>query len=239
MAKAKQINAESVAQLVSFLEENKSDDVSLSDIMSLAEVMAGSLDASVKSANKTIYGEFTAIANEISSMKREIAGLCPREMRHSAIPEAGRELDAVVEATESATNTIMASAEEIMGADPSEADAYQALVNDEVIKIFEACSFQDITGQRIAKVVRALEVIDNRVSTFIEKLKVEDLEDEVREETEEERRQRELILHGPQHHGEGVNQSEVDAMLAELGFGDENPANENKSSQSDIDDLFG
>ena len=31
----------------------------------------------------------------------------------------------------------------------------------------------------------------------------------------QERRKRELILHGPQHEGEGVDQNEVDAMLAD------------------------
>lgn len=239
MAKAKLKDAANVNEIVTFLEENKSNDVSLTDIMSLAEVMAGSLDAFVKSTNKTVYDEFTSIAKEISSIKSEIATLSPGEMRHCAIPEAGRELDAVVEATERATNTIMESAEEIMSADPSDPDAYQAVVNDKIIEIFEACSFQDITGQRIAKVVRALNVIDDRVSTFIERLKMEDVEDAHREETEEERRQRELILHGPQHEGEGVDQNEVDSLLAELGFGNDNEESTNcKSSQSDIDSLF-
>ena len=121
MAKAKQLSKAEVSKLVAFLESNKGDDVSLTDIMSLAEIMAGNLDSFLKAMDQSLYHEFSAIAGEISKMKREIAELCPAEMRHSAIPEAGRELDAVVEATESATNTIMASAEEIMEADPSDA----------------------------------------------------------------------------------------------------------------------
>ena len=100
MAKSKQLNADKVAQLVAFLEESKGENVSLTDIMSLAEVMADSLDSFLQAMDKSLYREFSAIANEISSMKSEIAALCPSDMRHSAIPEAGRELDAVVEATE-------------------------------------------------------------------------------------------------------------------------------------------
>lgn len=238
-AKAEQLSADKVAQLVAFLEQNKGEDISLNDIMALAEVMAGSLDAYLQAMDTSLYQEFTAIASEISSMKDEIAALRPSEMRHAAIPDAGRELDAVVEATENATNIIMSSAEEIMGADPSDADAYQALVNDKVIEIFEACSFQDITGQRISKVVNALNVIDKRVTTFIDRMKMSDLDEGSYEETPEERRKRELILHGPQHAGEGVQQDEVDAMLADLDFSNKKLKQEEDSSQDDIDALFG
>nr|WP_321445348.1 protein phosphatase CheZ [uncultured Cohaesibacter sp.] len=238
MTNAKQINAEKVSQLVAFLEQSKGEDVSLTDIMSLAEVMAGSLESHLKSMDASVYKEFLAIANEISSMKDEIAALRPAEMRHNAIPDAGRELDAVVEATENATNIIMSSAEEIMSADPSDTDAYQALVNDKVIEIFEACSFQDITGQRISKVVHALHVIDKRVSTFVERMKMQNIDDAELEESEHERRKRELILHGPQHAGEGVNQNDVDAMLADLDFKAKPEKESGASNQDDIDALF-
>ncbi len=93
-----------------------------------------------------------------------------------------------------------------------------------MITIFEACTFQDITGQRISKVVSTLNFIDERVSAFVDKLRLPEGEGISTEETEEERRKRELILHGPQHAGEGVSQSDVDAMLAE--------------AQSEIDKLF-
>ncbi|MCV6547527.1 MAG: protein phosphatase CheZ [Cohaesibacter sp.] len=234
--KALQTNIE---QIVKYLEHNKSHDVSLTDIMSLAEVMADSLDAHVEAIDQHAYSEFTAIAAEITSMKQEIAALCPTDMRNNSIPDAGRELDAVVDATENATNTIMGAAEEIMCADPSNHDAYAALVNDKIIEIFEACSFQDITGQRISKVVRTLSLIDQRVSSFIERLKVQDLEEPAaQEENEEERRRRELILHGPQHSGEGVNQDDVDQMLQEIEFDSAGDQEEKKSDQSEIDNLF-
>ncbi|MCT4654732.1 MAG: protein phosphatase CheZ [Cohaesibacter sp.] len=236
---AQAVGKESIVQVVSYLEQNKTDqEVSLTDVMSLAEVMADSLDAHVEAMDKSIYSEFSAIANEISKMKQEIAALCPTDMRSNSIPDAGRELDAVVEATETATNTIMGAAEEIMGADPADAEDYSALVNDKIIEIFEACSFQDITGQRISKVVRTLNLIDERVSGFIERLKVQDMDLPVAEESDEERRRRELILHGPQHSGEGVNQADVDNMLNEISFDTIANENDNGSSQAEIDDLF-
>jgi len=58
----------------------------------------------------------------------------------------------------------MDAAEEIMSADSSDSGAYQTAVNDACMRIFEACSFQDITGQRISKVVRTLTYIEDRLN---------------------------------------------------------------------------
>ena len=229
-----QLTARDIQSVISVLEAKKGrpNDVSLGDVMHLAEAMADSLTDFLQNLDSAIYRDFADIAGHISAMKHEIGNLRAADMKHNRVPEAGRELDAIVEATEEATHTIMESAEAIMAADPGDADAYNTVVNDNVMRIFEACSFQDITGQRISKVVDTLAYIDDRVSTFVERLKLIDIEAEAAEETEADRRKRELILHGPQHKGEGVSQDDIDAMLAEEG------ATADDSSQDDIDKLF-
>ncbi|GGB52542.1 hypothetical protein GCM10011316_25740 [Roseibium aquae] len=221
-----QITKDNVANIVAFLEENKNKggDVSLTDVMHLAEMMSGSMHEFLSKVQPAITEELTAIAREISSMKQEIAQLQAKDMTSNRIPDAGRELDAIVEATEDATNTIMEAAEEIMSADPTNFAAYHELVNGKMIAIFEACTFQDITGQRISKVVSTLNYIDQRVSDFVARLRIPDGFEAPVEETAEERRKRELILHGPQMTGEGVSQNDVDAMFPD--------------SQSEIDKLF-
>jgi chemotaxis protein CheZ len=223
MANMKQ---ENVARVIDFLEQNKNRDgeVSLNDVMHLAEVMSGSMHDFLSTVQPTVTDELRAIGKEITRMKEEISQLRANDMTGNKIPDAGRELDAIVEATEDATNTIMEAAEEIMGADTSDTEAYQELVSNKMISIFEACTFQDITGQRISKVVTTLNYIDERVSSFIEHLRIpEDLDAEL-QESDEERRKRELILHGPQHDGEGVSQDDIDSMLM--------------GAQADIDKLF-
>lgn len=222
------MTADHVADVIDFLKQNKArgDDVSLNDVMHLAEVMAGSFKDFFNAHAPSMRQELEEIANEIARMKGEITELRAADMKHNRIPEAGRELDAIVEATEQATHTIMETAEEIMAADTSDADAYQALVGDKMITIFEACAFQDITGQRISKVVSTLAFIDERVTSFVERLKIMEADEAQGEESAEERRRRELILHGPQHAGEGVSQDDVDAMLS-------------GSNQDEIDKLFG
>ncbi|MEM9632822.1 MAG: protein phosphatase CheZ [Pseudomonadota bacterium] len=217
---------ENVARVIDFLEENKNRDgeVSLTDVMHLAEVMSGSMYDFLSTVQPAVTEELTSIAKEIRRMKEEISQLRANDMTGNKIPDAGRELDAIVEATEEATNSIMEAAEEIMGADTSDAEAYQELVSNKMIGIFEACTFQDITGQRISKVVSTLRYIDERVSSFIEHLRIPEELDAAIEENEEERRKRELILHGPQHSGEGVSQDDIDALLGD--------------AQADIDKLF-
>lgn len=219
---------ENTARLIEFLEQNRSKggEVTFNDVIRLAEVMAGSMRDYLGGVKPAVTEELVAIAREISNMKQEIAQLKAVDIKNNRIPEAGRELDAIVEATESATHTIMEAAETIMSADIGDPDAYQAVVNDKVVEIFEACAFQDITGQRISKVVSTLNYIDERVSAFMKRLRLEETDDALQhEETAAERRRRELILHGPQHAGEGVSQDEIDAML-------------NDGAQSEIDKLF-
>ncbi|GAB2185672.1 protein phosphatase CheZ [Roseibium sp. LAB1] len=217
---------ENIARVIDFLQENKNrqGEVSLTDVMHLAEVMSGSMHDFLSTVQPAVTEELTVIAKEIRRMKEEISQLRANDMTGSKIPDAGRELDAIVEATEEATNTIMEAAEEIMGADASDHDAYQELVSNKMISIFEACTFQDITGQRISKVVATLRYIDERVTSFIEQLRIPEDLDATLVETEAERRKRELILHGPQHSGEGVSQDDIDALLG--------------GAQADIDKLF-
>ncbi len=221
-----QISKNSVSRVIDFLEENKKrgGDVSLTDVMHLAEVMSGSMHDLLSKVQPAVTEELTAIAREISSMKEEICQLRANDMTSNRIPDAGRELDAIVEATEDATNTIMEAAEEIMSADTSDHEAYQTLVSGKMIEIFEACTFQDITGQRISKVVSTLNFIDERVSAFVSRLRIPEEFEADLEETAEDVRKRELILHGPQHSGEGVSQNDVDDLMG--------------SAQDDIDKLF-
>ena len=46
--------------------------------------------------------------------------------------------------------------------------AVAADILEQVIKIFEACNFQDLTGQRITKVVNTLKFIEDRIMRMME-----------------------------------------------------------------------
>lgn len=154
------------------------------------------------------------IAGYIESMRTEIGVLQVNDLKNTRIPSAGEEIGAIVAATETATDTIMTCAEAVMAADANDPAAHKALVDEKTMVIFEACSFQDITGQRIAKVVETLQHIEERVSRFADVMQAKDI-DGIFTDTERERAERKQknLLNGPQLAGQGVDQSMVDEMF--------------------------
>ena len=200
-------------RLVDFLKQ-KRENITFHDIISLAEVAAQSLQGFFQAMDAKVYRELREIAGYIESMRSEIGALQVNDLKNSRIPSAGQELGAIVRATEQATDTIMTCAEAVMGADASDVAAYKALVDEKMMIIFEACSFQDITGQRIAKVVETLQHIESRVARFADVMKANDITGFLTEhERERAERKEKYLLNGPQLAGEGVDQSAVDEMF--------------------------
>ena len=86
--------------------------------------------------------------------------------------------------------------------------------------IYTACSFQDITGQRTEKVVKALRFIEQRINAMIEiwgvddiAFKVDDIAAKMKAFADVTVRGDDRLLHGPQRHGDGLKQDDVDRML--------------------------
>lgn len=201
-------------EILTLLKDARNKDVQLNDVMSMAEIMMNSMHGFFKSMDVAVYKEMRDIASYIEKAKGDISSLQANKLKGEHIPVAGRELDEVVAATERATNTIMENAENIMGTDPSDHDAYQAAVNEGLMNIFEACSFQDITGQRINKVVGTLKHIEDRVSKFASATGIQDGDVEMsNEEAVQAQRKKDLILHGPQDAEEATAQDDIDAMF--------------------------
>lgn len=190
------------------------EDISLVDVLTLAEASIHSMKSFIDSLDSKIYSEFREIAEYIQNTKSEIGHLQANDLRSKHIPEAGDELSAVVTSTEEATTQIMECAESLLEADSSDIKAYKQTVNDTMLTIFEACSFQDLTGQRIAKVVETLEHIESRVSRFAAAIGAEDNDGAATEkEQKRKKRKKDQILNGPAKKGEGVNQDDVDALF--------------------------
>ena len=119
--------------------------------------------------------ELDSIYEAIERTKREIATLRYAGAQGQEITRVTDELGAIVLGTESATNSILAAAEKIdelsgnLSSRLSGGDQEIAReILDHVISIFEACNFQDITGQRISKVVNAMRFVEERVHHMID-----------------------------------------------------------------------
>ena len=190
------------------------DQVTLPDALSLAQLSMEAVQTSVTCLDTALCREFRDIAKYIARTKEEVARLQANEMHKKRIPDAGRELDAVVEATEEATTQIMECAETIMAADSSDIESYKELVNTNIMTIFEACSFQDLTGQRIGKVVTTINHIEKRVSRFASAVGAADADGPAdEEEVEQAKRNEEQLLHGPQMKDEAQTQDDIDALF--------------------------
>jgi chemotaxis protein CheZ len=216
-----------IQRVLDFVRERREGEVSLTEVVALAEITAESFGAFFRSMDSALYRELREIAAYITTMKAEIGALQPNDLKSRRIPAAGRELDLIVQSTADATNTIMGCAEAIMAADASDPAAYKTFVDGKMIVLFEACSFQDITGQRVRKVVDTLRQIEARVTRFATAINARDAQGFV-DDAERKRAERaqSLMLNGPQEQDRAATQSSVDAMFA-------------ADSQSEIDSLFG
>lgn len=184
--------------------------------------------------------ELVGLFEHIQKIRREIAAIRRPGDSGDRFDQMSDELDAIVEHTESATNAIMENVEAIgeaveqARALTAEAAVLEVLgrVDDHAGEIFTACSFQDITGQRITKVVRSLKFVEERVNSLIGMWGREALAQETA--AAESRKGDAALLNGPQLAGQGVSQDDVDRLLN----GGDMTAASGASSQDDIDKLF-
>ena len=184
----------------------------LINLMQQSEALVALMRGFFQQLDKRRSEEFRIIAGYIAKAKEEIREMRPHDISHERIPTAGAELEAITRDTENATHAIMNSAEAIMGMQSADT-AYKNAVDDEIMKIFEACSFQDITGQRVSKVVNVLKQIEERVGRLATTLGVEDsLPTEL---SADEVRRRDLLLNGPAIGGPETRQDAIDAMFDE------------------------
>jgi chemotaxis protein CheZ len=124
------------------------------------------------------------------------------------------ELEEVVDSTERATQKVLAAAEEIDQVANNLAAALTGKfehglakdIQDLVIKIFEACNFQDLTGQRIAKVLATLNFVEDHVTRVLEEIK----------NPSATRRDGAQYLHGPRLETDSghVSQADIDEMFS-------------------------
>lgn len=164
----------------------------------------------------TLFAELESLATYIQDAKKEIAALSPDQVKDDFLPTASDELDAIVEATADATNSIM-DATEIIEEVMSSLEGKPA---DDLLhattSIYEACTFQDITGQRITKVVGTLKDIEDKVDGLLNvftdgksvKRKKKTTTKTKQEITDED------LLNGPQSADKAKSQAEIDALLA-------------------------
>jgi chemotaxis protein CheZ len=160
--------------------------------------------------DEKLIAELKELSDFIKNAKAEIATIRPADISDKHIPSATLELDAIVEQTAEATNKIMDECDKIS----SIAGNVAAPQNDElmacVTRVYEACNFQDLTGQRIMKIVQALKHIEEKILALAATVGSEVMPPSA------DLTKRDIggvPLEGPQMKGQGVSQDDIDKLL--------------------------
>ena len=177
----------------------------------------GSLSGDMTVAEAALLAELEALGREVRRAKAEIAALRVDDINASHIPTATDELDAVVSHTAAATNEILDGCETLEALQPRLSGPDAEALSGAVTRIYEACSFQDITGQRIGKVVSALKAIESRVAAVTASFgRAGEAEAAAAEALPPAapRTEGEALANGPQLPGAAASQEEIDRLLA-------------------------
>jgi chemotaxis protein CheZ len=172
--------------------------------------------------NKLMH-ETDNIHRAISRTMQELADLQGGAFDDGLEGHASRQLDAVVSGTERATQQILEAAEGIDDAantlsaslKSEQEHALSTDIRDHVVRIFEACNFQDLTGQRISKVLATLQFVENSVARMMEiwggREVVKGYAGAILPEGQEKK-----LVNGPKLEGDTghASQQEIDAMFA-------------------------
>jgi len=189
------------------------------EVAAIVESVLTSLQGDLSSADVRLYHELEQLSQLIQSAKSEIAAIRPEDINEQHIPTATDELDAIVGATEDATGAILDSMEKIEALTSKMEAEIGTQVGDAVTRVYEACNFQDITGQRISKVVKALKEIEIKIDALVRAFGTGT--DGAAKKApangaakSNDPREDNHLLNGPQLPANAISQADIDALLA-------------------------
>lgn len=197
-------------------------DASTAHELSEARTMLETYRAQIEQCEK-LKVELDLIHDAIDRTKREIATLHGKSFDGGEMAKVNGELGAVVGGTEQATQQILEAAESIDQAASAmskvqSADQQKRLADDiqeRVISIFEACNFQDLTGQRISKVMGTMKFIEQHINAMMEIWGGVDAIKSHVPPPADTRTEEEKLLNGPKLAGDvgHASQDDIDALF--------------------------
>ncbi len=171
--------------------------------------------------DKSLRSEILNLVQYVQRLREEIAGIAGRRDGQTAFESMSDQLDAIVAATGDATHTILAGIESISEMaselrerpEPEKVEELCDRIGEKATQALEACGFQDITGQRVSKIVRSLRFIEERVDAMAKIWGREEIEALGAEMPPEEAGSDGVVLEGPQLPGSTVSQQEIDKLF--------------------------
>lgn len=176
----------------------------------------------LRAENTKLRSEILNLFQYIQRMRQEIAHVSVRDDDRTHFEAASEHLDAIVESTEVATNGIL---EQLEGIDELVEEIREAVgdqhvsqlcdkISQRTMNAIEACTFQDITGQRVSRVIKSMKFVEERVDAMIDLWGRDDIEALGIELPSNKPTGDEALLNGPQIPGEEISQDEIDKLFA-------------------------
>ncbi len=171
--------------------------------------------------DKKLQTEVLNLIQYIQRLRKEIAGIAQEKDDQTAFDGMADRLDAIVESTAQATDTILAAMEGIEGfveqlrahPQPSGIDSLCDGIITRTTVAVEACSFQDLTGQRINKIIGSMKFVEERVNAMADLFGREEVQALTDQWELPQQIDDGVALEGPQRAGQGISQEEIDQLF--------------------------
>lgn len=178
-------------------------------VVDVVRAVLGSMHGDLSGPQTSLLAEVEDLGRTIAAAKADIAALRVDDITGNHIPIATDELDAIVAHTAAATDQILETCETLDDVGSKLRGKAKAQLQEATTRIYEACSFQDITGQRITKVVAALKTIEQKVDHL-----VRTFSDGHASEAPPPLPSDADLLNGPQLPANAMDQSDIDRLMA-------------------------
>lgn len=192
----------------------------VTDELKALRMLAEQRDGNASDAMQILKDELAQIHETITRNKRELAALIG-DGKERRMARATDELRASVDGMDYATQKILKSVEVI---DESARTLTATLkddykrglaqdIQDHVVQVYEACNFQDITGQRIGNVIGIMTMVEDQVAAMLDRCNAIGGRNEPPAQTKPVRGHR--LLNGPKLDGDSghADQRDIDKMF--------------------------
>ncbi|MAF32074.1 MAG: protein phosphatase CheZ [Pseudomonadota bacterium] len=221
-----------IQKTIENLESKTEGSVPIEEVKELIRGVKDIFEGRFESEDVHLYGELGELARFINEARKDLREFQPHLLTDQEIPDASDQLDAIVNQTEKATGSIMDSCEQLEGLNQRVIDrliSHNPPLDEDVLagvddaltesqnhitNIFESCNFQDLTGQRIMKIVKTLREVERQVLRMVVVfgLQNKSVDDDMRKKLEDEAE----LLEGPQLPGNSLEQDDIDDILNKL-----------------------
>lgn len=181
------------------------------------------LDDDDDAMKRDVRVEIALMVRSIGRAKAEIAAIKNPTADTDQMETASHQLEAITATTERSTNEIMTAVDDIEQAlkkithltvDDGEVSPLIDHASERLIAIIEACSFHDLTGQRVTQVVKTLRFIESRILAMIDIWGLDAFRDlPLPPDEDADEREDSELLNGPALGGAGLSQDDIDALF--------------------------